>query len=49
MYEQISFGLSDLENEKFTSYESMEEAEAIAIDRIKTASEMSDYYYHKPF
>ena len=48
MYEQISFGLSDLENEKFTSYESMEEAEAVAIDRIKTASEMSDYYYHKP-
>lgn len=48
MYEQISFGLTDLEDEKYTSYESLEEAEAVAIDRIKTASEMSEYYYHKP-
>ena len=48
MYEQISFGLSDLEDEKYTSYESMEEAEAVGIERIKVASEMSEYYYHKP-
>lgn len=48
MYEQFSFGLTDLEDEKYTSYESMEEAEAVGIERIKTASEMSEYYYHKP-
>ena len=48
MYEQTSFGLTDLEDEKFNSYESMEEAEAVGIERIKTASEMSEYYYHEP-
>lgn len=48
MYEQLSFGLSDLEDEKHKSYESIAEAEKVAIERIKVASEMSHYYYHKP-
>ena len=48
MYEQLSFGLSDLEDEKHKGYESLTEAENLAIERIKVASEMSEYYYHKP-
>lgn len=47
MYEQLSFGLSDLEDEKHKGYESIAEAEKVAIERIKVASEMSDYYYHE--
>lgn len=48
MYEQLSFGLSDLEDEKYKGYENIAEAEKVAIERIKVASEMSEYYYHKP-
>lgn len=48
MYEQLSFGLSDLEDELYKGYENIAEAEKVALERIKVASEMSKYYYHNP-
>ena len=48
MYVQTNLFNDDLREEKTLVYENIEEAEKVAIDRIKLASELSEYYYHEP-
>ena len=48
MYTQTNLFGDDLSEEKSIIYESIEEAEQAAIERIKLASQFSEYYYHAP-
>ena len=48
MYTQTNLFDDDLSEEKNIVYESIEEAEQVAIERIKLASQFSEFYYHAP-
>ena len=48
MYAQTNLFSDDLDEERHITYESTEEAETVAIERIRLASEFSEYYYHEP-
>lgn len=48
MYAQTNLFADDLDEERLITYETIEEAEQVAIDRIRLASKLSEYYYHEP-
>lgn len=48
MYSQMNLFGDDLSEEKSLKYETIEEAEQVAIDRIRLASQFSEHYYQAP-
>lgn len=48
MYSQMNIFEDDFAEERTLKYDTIEEAEQVAIDRIRLAAEFSEYFYHSP-